>query len=288
MIRSMTAFARAGADLGPYQAIWELRTVNHRYLDILPKLPEGYRDLEPEIRERVRTRLERGKLEVSLRVAETEGEAGFLELDHQLAGSLVELGREAARELGTIGNLSTGELLQWPGVVRPRSVDVEEVRRRLLEALDAALGDLIGVREREGQALARLMGDRLDGMDAGVSRIRGRLPAVREAFRGRLQERLAELQERLDPDRLEQEVAYLAQRSDIAEELDRLETHLGEARRVLAAGGAVGRRLDFLLQEMHREVNTVGAKSPDAEVSQTVVDLKVLVEQMREQAQNIE
>lgn len=288
MIRSMTAFSRASADLGPYFSVWELRTVNHRYLEILPKLPEGYRDLEPEIRERVRSRLERGKLDVSLRLTEAEGEGGLLELDHRLAGSLVELSKEAVRELGTAGGLTTGELLQWPGVVRPRSLEMEEARRRLLEALETGLDDLVTAREREGGALADLLRERLEGVAAGTARIRGRLPEVRAAFRERLHDRLSELLERVDADRLEQEVAYLAQRSDVAEELDRLETHLAEARRILEEGGAVGRRLDFLLQEMHREVNTIGAKSPDAEVSQVVVDLKVLVEQMREQAQNLE
>ncbi|MFP4561415.1 MAG: YicC/YloC family endoribonuclease [Thiohalorhabdus sp.] len=288
MIRSMTAFARSEADLGPQQAVWELRTVNHRYLEVNPRLPEGYRGLESHLRERAREMLQRGKLDATLRLSDNGGDGGSLRLDHDLVRSLVELGRESARELGTTGELPTAELLKWPGVVVTATLDAGEAQRRLQEAFDAALQELVEARGREGQALVAALEERLGGVEAGLARIKERLPEVREAFRNRLEERLGELRERVDPDRLEQEVVLLVQRADVDEELDRLATHTAEVRRVLREGGAVGRRLDFLMQEMNREANTIGSKSPDTAISQTVVDIKVLVEQLREQAQNIE
>ncbi|HKJ71502.1 MAG TPA: YicC/YloC family endoribonuclease [Gammaproteobacteria bacterium] len=288
MIRSMTAFARAGADLEGLQATWEVRSVNHRYLEVHPRFPDGHRELEPAVRERLKARLDRGKVDVSLRLGESAAGAGRLELDRELAARLAALGRQAESELGTAGGLSTADLLQWPGVVRSAALDDSEAERRLLAALDEAVADLVAAREREGEALARVLGERLAGVEAGFARVRERLPDVRRAFRDRLEERLAELRERVDPDRLEQEVVLATQRMDVDEELDRLATHVAEARRILEEGGAVGRRLDFLMQEMNREVNTIGSKSSDAVISQVVVDLKVLVEQMREQAQNIE
>jgi len=284
----MTAFARREADLGAQQAVWELRTVNHRYLEVNPRLPDGYRALETPLRERARKLLQRGKLDATLRITENAGTEGGLRMDRDLARSLVELGRESVRELGTVGELSTAEVMRWPGVVVAATLDADEAYRRLTESLEGALDELVEAREREGEALAGLLGERLEGVEAGLAAIRERLPEVREGFRARLEERLGELRERLDPDRLEQEVVLQVQRADVDEELDRLATHTAEVRRVLEEGGAVGRRLDFLMQEMNREANTIGSKSPDAAVSQTVVDLKVLVEQLREQAQNIE
>ncbi|MEF8792498.1 YicC/YloC family endoribonuclease [Thiohalorhabdus sp.] len=288
MIRSMTAFARAEADLEAVQATWELRSVNHRYLEIQARLPEGYRQLEPTVRERVRAQLERGKVDVTLRLGDITRDSGGLELDQGLAASLVALADEANRKLGTAGGLTTADLMQWPGVVRTPVLEESEAERRLQEALDRALSDLVAAREREGAALARAMQERLEAVEAGLASIRRRLPEVRQALRERLQGRLAELQQQVDPERLEQELVLATQRMDVDEELDRLATHVGETRRVLDAGGACGRRLDFLMQEMNREANTIGSKSSDPEVSQTVVDLKVAIEQMREQAQNIE
>ena len=288
MIRSMTAFARADADLGAIQATWEVRSVNHRYLEVHPRLPDGYRELDPGVRERGRARLERGKVDVNLRLDEAPGSGGRLELDTALAGDLLALGQRLNRELGAAGELAAADLMHWPGVVRTAALDDEEANRRLLDALDSAFADLVAAREREGASLAQTLTARLEAVEAGVARIRERLPEVRRTLRERLQERLGELRERVDPDRLEQEVVLMVQRMDVDEELDRLDTHVTETRRVLEAGGASGRRLDFLMQEMNREANTIGSKSADAEVSQAVVDLKVLIEQMREQAQNIE
>jgi len=288
MIRSMTAFARSTADLDAYQAVWELRTVNHRYLEINPRLSEGYRHLEPTVRERARALLQRGKLDATLRVTEAGNGANALQLDPEVARAVTELGTEAQHEFGTAGPLTTVDLLQWPGVVRARALEAEEAQRRLTEALETAFRDLVTAREREGESLEAMLRERLRGVEEGIAHIRERLPQVRQGFRDRLEERLGELRERVDPDRLEQELVMFLQRSDVDEEMDRLTTHVAEVRRTLEEGGTVGRRLDFLMQEMNREANTIGSKSPDAAISQAVVDLKVLIEQMREQAQNIE
>ena len=288
MIRSMTAFARAEAELGPVRAVWELRTVNHRYLDIRPRLPEDYRFLDPTVRERAQIRLERGKLDTDLRL-ETGGDgAGGLTLDADRARALVELGEQVRAELGTAGALATGELLAWPGVVQTAAPAPATTQQALADALDAALDKLVAGREREGEAMEAAIRSRLEAMDGGLDRVRERLPEVRTAFRQRLADRLGELGERLDSDRLEQEMVLATQRMDVDEETDRLATHIQEVGRILEEGGACGRRLDFLFQEMQREVNTIGSKSPDAAIGQTVVDMKVLVEQLREQAQNIE
>jgi uncharacterized protein (TIGR00255 family) len=284
----MTAFARSTADLDAYQAVWELRTVNHRYLEINPRLSEGYRHLEPTVREQARALLQRGKLDATLRVTEAGNGANALQLDPEMARAVTELGTEAQHEFGTAGPLTTVDLLQWPGVVRARALEAEEAQRRLTEALETAFRDLVTAREREGESLDAMLRERLRGVEEGIAHIRERLPQVRQGFRDRLEERLGELRERVDPDRLEQELVMFLQRSDVDEEMDRLTTHVAEVRRTLDEGGTVGRRLDFLMQEMNREANTIGSKSPDAAISQAVVDLKVLIEQMREQAQNIE
>lgn len=284
----MTAFARTQVDLGAEQAIWELRTLNHRYLDLSIRLPEGYRDWEPIVRERAQAWIQRGKLEATLRIVAGEVEPARLELNQELAATLVALSQTVAREYGTVGGLETAQLMQWPGVVVPPRIERETAQEQILDGFESALGQVVAARQREGEVLATSLSERLEGMSERTESIRNRLPEVKSAYRKRLVQRLAELEERLDPERLEQELVFFAQRSDITEELERLEAHLAEAHRVLQTGGVVGRRLDFLMQEMHREANTIGSKSPDTEIVQTVVDLKVLIEQMREQIQNLE
>ncbi len=288
MIHSMTGFSQARADLESGWATWELRSVNHRYLEISPRLPEGFRYLEPMIREIVGHALRRGKVDVSLRFgAQGEGGRG-LELDHELVHKLIKMGGEVARELGTGQDLSAGELLQWPGVVRTVSLDPERIQHRLRDALEAATEGLVMDRQREGKALLQALVSRIEALEGLVERICDRLPEVRKGLRERLEWALADLGERLEPDRLEQELVLQIQRRDVDEEVDRLKTHQGEVRRILEKGGPVGRRLDFLLQEMNREANTIGSKVPDAHVSQAGVEVKVVLEQMREQAQNVE
>jgi uncharacterized protein (TIGR00255 family) len=284
----MTAFGRSQTASGADLLVWELRSVNHRYLDIHPRLPEGFRELEPTVREQVRGRIARGKVDVTLRRLEGQGGSGSLDLDEERAAAVVALGNRVSREHGTPGGLTTGEVLQWPGVVVEGGGGADEALEQARSALGEALDELMAAREREGAALAQAIEERLQGVADQVTVIRERLPEVRENYRQRLRERLQELAGSVDPERLEQELVLFAQRIDVDEELDRLDTHVAAVRESLQQGGAVGRRLDFLMQELNREANTIGSKSADGTVSQAAVDLKVLIEQMREQVQNIE
>jgi uncharacterized protein (TIGR00255 family) len=251
-------------------------------------LPEGFRELEPEIRHQLRERLGRGKVDVTLRRLEGRGDSAGLDLDDDMAAAVVALGNRISREHGAPGGLTTGEVLQWPGVVVAAGGSDEETLQAARGGLEEALAELVTIREREGEALSAAIRERLAGVEEQVAAVRDRLPEVREAYRQRLRDRLAELAGSVDPERLEQELVLFAQRIDVDEELDRLETHVAAVREALDQGGAVGRRLDFLMQELNREANTIGSKSADGAVSQAAVDLKVLIEQMREQVQNIE
>ena len=288
MIRSMTAFARAEQDTEWGSATWELRSVNNRYLDVAPKMPEDLRRLEPEVRDRVRSHLRRGKVDCHLRVSyRSESGAGF-ELDPELARHVVEAAREVEDLMERPGPVNAIDVLRWPGVIRPRSVDFEEVAADVLHCLDAALRDLDAARGREGDKIVVMLDQRMDAIQKLVDGARTRAPDATGAARSRLAERLSELEVEVDRERLEQEIAIIAQKADVAEELDRLEAHLTEVRRILGKDLPAGRRLDFLMQELNREANTLGAKSIDTGGVLAGVDLKVLIEQMREQIQNVE
>ena len=274
----------------------ELRSVNNRYLDVSSRLPEEVRTIEPRLRERVRQRLARGKVECGLRIHLSRGSQSELSLDSELAEGLIAAGRELSsmvaakdpRQAASIPALSPTELLRWPGVLRTSPLDLEAISASVLNLLDIALDDLVSAREREGARIAELIQARLQDIEHIVTSVRKRLPEVLSASRSRLQDRLAELRAELDPERLEQEMVILAHRLDVDEELDRLQTHVGEVRRILSKDEPAGRRLDFMMQELNREANTLGSKSNDTLVTQAAVDLKVLIEQMREQVQNIE
>ena len=288
MIRSMTAFARAEQDTEWGSATWELRSVNNRYLDVAPKLPEDLRRLEPAVRDRVRSHLHRGKVDCHLRVSyRSESGAGF-ELDPELARQVVEAAREVEDLMERPGPANAIDILKWPGVIRPRSVDLEEVAADVLHCLDAALRDLDAARRREGDKIVVMLEQRMDAIRNLVDGARARAPDATGAARSRLAERLSELAVEVDRERLEQEIAIIAQKADVAEALDRLEAHLAEVRRVLGKDLPSGRRLDFLMQELNREANTLGAKSIDTGGVLAGVDLKVFIEQMREQIQNVE
>ena len=284
----MTAFAREEHREAWGSAQWELRSVNNRYLDVSPKLPEDLRKLESDVRERIRARLGRGKVDCYLRVSyDVEAHGGF-EIDLQLARRLAEASREVDALLHDPAPVSSIDVLRWPGVIRGTTVDLDRVARTVLDLLDQALTDLIASRRREGEKIAAMIEQRLDSMETIVGAVLERVPQILADTRNRLVARLAELTAELDPERLEQEVALLAQKSDVAEELDRLRAHMSEVRRVLGQSDPVGRRLDFLMQELNREANTLGSKSIDTESTRASVDLKVLIEQMREQVQNVE
>jgi uncharacterized protein (TIGR00255 family) len=288
MIRSMTAFARSERTEEWGTAYWELRSVNNRYLDVSPRLPEEVRAVESTVRERVRAKLGRGKVDCTLRLTLGAGSTASLELNLDLARRVADATREIDGLLHDPARVSAVDVLRWPGVVQTQSPDIDTLGTAVLELLDEALTELVTTREREGKHIAGLLAQRCDEIQAITEAVRNRLPEVLEACRQRLHDRLAELVEQLDEERLEQEIALVAQKTDVAEELDRLDAHLKEVRRVLEKEQPAGRRLDFLMQELNREANTLGSKSIDTETTRASVDLKVLIEQMREQIQNVE
>lgn len=286
MIRSMTAFASAEANVEAGTLGCELRAVNHRFLELGLRLPEELRSLEPQLRERIAARVSRGKLDVSMRLRPREANESLQVND----GLLAQLADAANALQGRVPSLRMdfATLLQFPGVLQARGVDTERLQADALALLERALDDFLATREREGDKLATAIGERVDGIDAIAVQMRALVPAIREAQRGKLLARLAELEVPAEPARIEQELVLALQKLDVDEELDRLQAHVGEIRRVLAGKGPVGRRLDFLLQEFNREANTLGSKSVDIRTGNAAVELKVLIDQIREQAQNIE
>jgi uncharacterized protein (TIGR00255 family) len=243
------------------------------------------RAFESVLRERIASRLSRGKVDVIVRRGEARGES--LEIDEALVGRLSELARNMQARFSQL-NIEFTELLRFPGVLQHAQLDQEAQQAALLEVLDRALQVLTATREREGAKLADMLRERLDAIERIVTQVRGWMPEIRAALRARLESRLADLKQPVDPGRLEQELVLQVTRSDVDEELDRLSTHIEETRRVLGLQEPVGRRLDFLMQEFNREANTLGSKSVDARSTNAAVELKVLIEQMREQVQNIE
>jgi uncharacterized protein (TIGR00255 family) len=288
MIRSMTAFGRAESRGEHGHIACEIRSVNHRFLEPGFRLPDALRDLEFPLRERLRQALTRGKVDVQMRYEAGEAQAAGVELDRDLAARYVA----AAAEIDQMGRhtapLVATDILRMPGVIRSRDTDLSAVHTEALGLFEQALAQFLAMREREGAELARLLGERLGAMAAETEKVRARMPGIVAHYRERLLGRLAEIKGELGSDRLEQEMILFAQKIDVAEEMDRLLAHVGEIRRVLKEGGAVGRRLDFLMQELNREANTLGSKSVSADSSLSSVELKVLIEQMREQIQNIE
>jgi uncharacterized protein (TIGR00255 family) len=288
MISSMTAFAREEyrGDLGVLS--WEIRSVNHRYLEIILRLPEELRILEPSVRDRLNARLSRGKLDLSLKFKPGADAGGGLQLNRRLVDQLMAVEDELAELLDVDSHLRPFDLLRWPGVLEEQERDYTPVMRQAMALLETAIDSLIDNRLREGERLAEIVSQRCVAMLDQVERVRELMPEVLDGVRERIRERLAEVMEELDESRLEQEMALLAQRLDVDEEMDRLETHLQEVERVLTTDEPVGRRLDFLMQELNREANTLSSKSNDVEVTRAAVEMKVLIEQMREQIQNIE
>lgn len=285
-IRSMTAFASGEASTPWGMLACELRSVNHRFLEISPRLPDDLRALEPALRERIAGRIQRGKLDVSLRLRPAES-GGALQVDRARLAELARLSRELEADFPGL-RTDFSQLLQIPGVVRAEGIDPAQLQAEALALLDRVLDGFVEAREREGAKLTQAILERIDGIAAIREQVRECIPAIREGQRTRLQARLADLPQPVDPGRLEQELVLALQKLDVDEELDRLDAHVSEARRVLKLREAVGRRLDFLLQEFNREANTLGSKSVDARTSAAAIELKVLIDQIREQVQNIE
>lgn len=287
MIHSMTAFARAEQASANGTLSWELRSVNHRYLEPHLRLPESFRDLEGAVREALRNGLSRGKVECTLRFSD-DNAGKALQVDLERAAQLVAAAESVAGLIKQPAALNPLEVLGWPGVLVADAADPQALNQNALSLFTEALNELKNGREREGSELAKLLNERLDSILEQVIALRELVPQMLAGQRQKILDRCAEMQAELDPQRLEQELVILAQKSDVAEELDRLSTHVSEVRRVLKTGGQAGRRLDFLMQELNREANTLGSKAFDTRSTQAAVNLKVLIEQMREQVQNIE
>ena len=289
MPRSMTGFARREAKLPWGTAVWEIRSVNHRYLEPSFRLPEDFREIEPHLREAMRKSLQRGKVEASLAIQwEQEGET---ELGINL-NRVAQLTKAAQQINGLLGAAASPvnalDILKWPGVIQKQELDRDTMQTVVLKLFNSALEGLIEHRTREGDELEQLILQRLDAVSAQVVAVRARLPEILQTQREKLHAKLAALQVDLDADRLEQEIVLLAHKADVDEELDRLDTHVSEVKRSLKQDESLGRRLDFLMQELNREANTLSSKSIVSETTQAAVELKVLIEQMREQVQNIE
>ncbi|MCG8045844.1 MAG: YicC family protein [Candidatus Thiodiazotropha endolucinida] len=288
MISSMTAFAREEyrGDLGILS--WEIRSVNHRYLEMFLRLPEELRVLEPMIREHINARLGRGKLDVSLKFKPGGVAEAGLSVNQRMVHQLVNAEQQIADLTGLSESLRSGDLLRWPGVLEENEQDLTPVKQQAMALLETTIDSLIDNRLREGDRLGEIIRQRCGSLKLQVEQVRDLMPEVLDGFRNRISERLSEVLDEMDETRLEQEMVILAQRLDVDEEMDRLETHLDEVERVLAADEPIGRRLDFLMQELNREANTLTSKSTSVDVTRAAVEMKVLIEQMREQIQNIE
>ncbi|MFB6434514.1 MAG: YicC/YloC family endoribonuclease [Candidatus Malihini olakiniferum] len=287
MIRSMTAYARRDIKGGWGNAVWELRSVNLRYLETYIRLPEQFRSLEPVIRERIHARLTRGKIECNLRFEFDLSAQGSLILNKQLAKQLVEAANWVKMQSDE-GEINPIDILRWPGVISAQNQDLDDISKELIVTLEKALDDFITARETEGIVLKRLIEKRLTRVTAEVVKVRAHMPIILQWQRERLLNKLEEAQVQLENNRQEQELVLLAQRVDVAEELDRLEAHVKETYNILKKNESVGRRLDFMMQELNRESNTLASKSINVDVIASAIELKVLIEQMREQIQNIE
>lgn len=287
MIYSMTAFARHEIKKDWGNAVWEIRSVNQRYLENFFRLPEQFRGLENTLRERLRQNLTRGKIECSLRIETAQTAGAQLNLNKEFAEQVIQSLKWIKAAAGE-GELSLTDVLRYPGVVEGAEQDLDAIGRDLLAAFDELLQEFIAMRGREGEKLYAVIRQRLDSISAEVDKVRSQMPEILQWQRERLLQRFEEIQLQPDPTRLEQEMILLAQRIDVAEELDRLQMHVKETGAILKKGGAVGRKLDFMMQELNRESNTLASKSINADITASAVELKVLIEQIREQIQNLE
>jgi uncharacterized protein (TIGR00255 family) len=288
MIASMTGFARREATAAWGTLVCELRSVNHRFLEAGLRLPDELRVAEGELRTRLAKQLRRGKVDCSINYRRPAGSAGALEIDSAALERLLGAVQLVARTMPQAAAVNALDVLRWPGVVRDESAVGDELLAAAYAVFGATLDELVAARAREGVRLRELLEQRCTGLETLVADVRARLPEVQARMRARLKERLAELAASADPERLEQELAILLQRLDVDEELERLSGHIAEVRRVIGGNEPAGRRLDFLMQELNREANTLSSKSQDLETTRSAVDMKVLIEQMREQVQNAE
>ena len=288
MTNSMTGFSRCSTEQATASLVWELRTVNHRYLDVIVKLPEDLRGLESAVRKRIAETINRGKVECHLRYKSSETEQSELLINEDYATAILKACQKISKPLHQPSELNVIEVLKWPGVVRKPEIDLTPVMAAALNLFDQTLNELCESKKSEGQRLQEMLEERCAAMKLIVAQERKRRPELVKKTREKLLDRIKELSIEYDTNRFEQEIAYIAQKMDVDEELDRLESHFIEIEEILKREEAIGRRLDFMMQELNREANTLGSKSTDIETTQASVELKVLIEQMREQVQNIE
>ncbi|HDR0618812.1 YicC/YloC family endoribonuclease [Pasteurella multocida] len=287
MIYSMTAFARLEIKQDWGDAVWEIRSVNQRYLETFFRLPEQFRGLENTLREKLRQKLTRGKIECTLRIDNKRQAATEIHLNKAFALQVIQSLQWIKQQAGE-GEIHLNDVLRYPGVVEVPEQDLDLISQQLLSAFDSLLTEFIAMRAREGEKLNALLQQRLDAVEVEANKVRSKMPEILQWQRDRLLQRFDEINLQVDPQRVEQEMVLFAQRVDVAEELDRLQLHVKETKAILQKGGAVGRKLDFMMQELNRESNTLASKSISTEVTNSAVELKVLIEQMREQIQNLE
>lgn len=288
MTRSMTAFARHEEQTELGSLSWEIRSVNHRYLEVSFRLEESFRPFEMAMRKLISDTLSRGKVEVALRYRAPEQTQTSLQMNEGLAKTIMENYQQLASFTYNAAPIDILRVMQWPGVIQTESLDQDALQATVLNSLKHALADLLATREREGAALEQMIIQRCEQINDIAEQTKIRLPDIFASHRQKLSDRIAELEVSLEPERLELEMVLLAQKADVAEEIDRLQNHVNEVKHTLKRNEPIGRRLDFLMQELNREANTLGSKSIDTDTTRYSVDLKVLIEQMREQIQNIE
>jgi len=288
MLKSMTGFGRAAVESESGELLWELRSVNQRYLEMTVRMPEELRALEPSVRALLGKKLSRGKVEATLRLRQNQGSVTGLVLDDDALASLAVAVKQVQDNIPGSAGVDPLKVIQWPGVLATNDKQQEQTNRQVLDCLDTALDDLVATREREGEKTAQMLLSRCEKISTHIDALRQHRPAVVARQREKLIAKLGELDIDHNEHRMEQELVFVAQRLDIDEELDRLAAHVSEFEKAVARSGPIGRRLDFLMQEFNREANTIGSKAADLDTTGASVDIKVLIEQMREQVQNIE
>jgi len=284
--RSMTAYAQASINTPYGELSCELRSVNHRYLEIAPRMPEELRPHEGDLRDAISAKLARGRIDCFIRLKESEVSA--LEPNIEAVTNLQALVAQMKEQVPDMQSMRAIDVLRWPGVLQAKKMDPATMKGHLLTVVGQATQGLIESREQEGSKMADLIQQRLEGISDVIKQVDAFLPDIISGYRARLEEKLVDIKEQLDPSRLEQEMVIFLQKTDVAEELDRLNVHIEEVDAVLQKNEPAGRRLDFLMQELNREANTLGSKAHDPRLTKASVDLKVFIEQMREQVQNIE
>jgi uncharacterized protein (TIGR00255 family) len=283
----MTAYARTETKGEWGTATWEIRSVNQRYLETYIRMPEQFRSLEAVLRERLRKKLQRGKVELFLKFTANPAAATELSINKTLAKQLINSANWIVTEAAS-GEVNPVEIMKWPGVMQAPETDMDAVQKVLLSGFDGLVDDFIDARASEGSNLKTMITSRLDAILEQAAIVEEHMPAIMTWQKERIANKLADANVDIDEARLEQELIYMAQKTDVAEELDRLKSHVSETQEIMKKGGACGRRLDFMMQEFNREANTLASKSINADVTNAAVELKVLIEQMREQIQNIE